>query len=294
MKQLTVLGLSLLAPAALFGQITTDNLVYNWDASTSLSTDTTWTSSTPGSNTTATWSIESDQSLNTNTGSSTGISQAWAWSGTSSLPSVTQFASLVPDSSFEIWFSIDALLGTGQGQTIFETGGTARGMSINLYEDQVIVLMKQGAATDAPEVVLSYTLTESDISDFIQIVVTTSSSTNALYVNSVNATTPGTAADSSSIVYGDYGGGNQAGLGGIRGDQLGGASTTVTDPTEFQNSTYSNFIGEIGLARFYDDTLTGGEIASNYYATVPEPGQIALSIAALVLVAAGIARRRKR
>jgi hypothetical protein len=293
LKHLPILAVSLMAPTALFGQITTDNLVYNWDANTSLSTDTTWTSSAPGSNTSATWSIEADQTLNTSTGSSTGISQAWRWGGTSSLPSVGSFAAMAPDSSFEIWFSIDSLLGSNEGQTIFETGGNARGMSINLFGDQVIVLMKQGGAADAPEVVLTYTLTESDISDFIQIVVTTSSTTNALYVNSVNTTTPGAAADSSDIAYGNYGGTNQAGLGGFRGNEIGGASSSNTIAA-YAQSSYDAFSGEIGLMRFYDDTLTGGEVASNYYSTIPEPGQVALSLAALVLVAAGIARRRKR
>ncbi|MEM8783020.1 MAG: LamG-like jellyroll fold domain-containing protein, partial [Planctomycetota bacterium] len=248
-----------------------------------------WQSSSPASDTTATWAT-GGLTLNTATGSSTTLSQAWTFTpATADVgTSVGEFASQAPDASFELWLKPTDLVG---GELLFETGGNGKGLAIALFNDQVVVLLKDASGGADSEVVLTETLSASDIGDFLQVVVTTDgASSHNLYVNAVGATDAGVIDASSSLAFGDFGGSNAAQIGTagqIGGSQnAGGTDVAGNDPID-RNPSYAGFDGDIGLFRVYNDVLTAEEVAENFAATVPEPGT-------LVLLAAGTACVRTR
>ncbi|MEM8782523.1 MAG: hypothetical protein AAGE65_06645, partial [Planctomycetota bacterium] len=67
----------LLGAASASGAIVTGNLTFNWDGATAIAGEA-WQSSSPASDTTATWAT-GGLTLNTATGSSTTLSQAWTF-----------------------------------------------------------------------------------------------------------------------------------------------------------------------------------------------------------------------
>ena len=289
------------AASAQIAQLTTDNLVYNFDADTA--TDgADWQSSAPASNTTAVF----DTFRNTGGGDAASdaelvdvdtmrtFSQAFSFNGMpaggntearfdidpSSGPLfVDSFAGLAPNASFEVLVRPDDLVGN---EIIFETGGTARGLSLALNGNTLYAFSKQGAGGDDSELVLMTTLTDLDVEDFAQVVYTTDGmSSHNLYVN-------GLLRDSSTLNFGDFGGGNVAalaanefgGFGGLDGD---GGGSMIDDA-----STYGALVGDIGIFRAYDDVLTPAEVAANFAAVVPEPASAGL------LGVAGLALLRRR
>lgn len=257
--------------------IVADDLAFNWDGATAVQGQA-WQSSNPAADTSATWAT-AGLTLNAVTGSATTITQAWAFDNSDVPTSVGAFNGLVPDGSFEVWFKPTDLVG---GETIFETGGNAIGLSIHLLDDQVVVLMKDGSSGDPSEVLLTHTLVSSDIDDFIQVVVTTNGAPQGgvlagdhnLYVNSASATATAIADSSDTFAFGSFGGANVSELGGQ--NQPGGTESGGVAGDIDAAATYGEFVGEIAILRIYDDVLTGEEVAQNFAAVIPEPGSLAL------------------
>lgn len=270
--------------------ITTDNLAFSWDPSTAVQGQP-WQSSAPASDTSATWAT-AGLTLSPVTGSATAFTQAWQFDNSDVPTSAGAFNGLVPDASFEVWFKPTDLIG---GETLFETGGNAIGLSIHLLDNQVVVLMKDGSSSDPSEVVLTQTLAPSAIDDFIQVVVTTNGAASGtgshnLYVNTANANDPAAIDDASALAFGSFGGANVAELGGQ--NQPGGTVSGGTAGDIDAAATYGEFVGDIALLRIYDDVLTSEEVAQNFAATavIPEPASLAL----LAIGAACLLPRRKK
>ncbi|MEO1237011.1 MAG: PEP-CTERM sorting domain-containing protein [Planctomycetota bacterium] len=278
--------------------IVTDDLEFNWDASTA-TPGTDWTSSAPAGNTSATWDTTGTDPVLGAVSSATTITQAYGFDGVGgdsivSIGGVDQFAALAPDASFELWIRPTDLTGE---HILFETGGNGRGLAIALNGDDVVVLFKEaGAPPDPSDVVLTSELSASDINDFIQIVVTTDGADSGpashnLYVNALGTADASIVDASSSFAFGDFGGTDEAQLGTagqVGGSDAGSSAGGSDDPID-NDETYSDFIGDIGILRIYDDVLSGEEVASNFNAVVPEPGSLAL----LVLGGACVMARRR-
>lgn len=296
----TLLAIAAVVASAASAEVVTDNLVYRWDAATSASTDTAWASVAPASNTTATWAVSDVMSLNPAVVSATPIHQAWTWDASLwdgapyandlSQPSVTHFGALAPDASFELWIKPANLSGN---EVIFETGGRQRGMAILLSGNEVVVIAKQAAAQDDAEVVLTHTLSAADINDFIQIVVTTTTASHKLYVNTATETNPAALRAGSTISYGDFAGTDAASLGGsiqIGGSDGDDGGATVDDESQYYAEAGA-YTGQIAIINFYNDVLTGAEVAQNFNAVVPEPTSAMLVLGGALSICAGGRRR---
>lgn len=287
----TTTAVSCLGVAYSSASIVTDSLAFNWDSATAVQGQA-WQSSAPAADTSATWST-AGLTLSPVTGSGTVFTQAWEFDNSDVPTSVGAFNGLVPDGSFEVWFKPSDLDG---GETIFETGGNAIGLSIHLLDDQVVVLMKDASSSAASEVVLTHTLTSADIDDFIQVVVTTNGvpqggpdpGSHNLYVNTASATDAATIDDFDTFAFGSFGGANVAELGGQ--NQPGGTESGGIAGDIDAAATYGEFVGDIALLRIYDDVLTSEEVAQNFAATVPEP----VSIVLMALGSASMMIRRKK
>ena len=280
-------------------QIVTDDLVYNFAINTAQE-GVDWQSTAPGSNTTAIFNTETnfpegvrDANLVPVT-SARGYSQAYSFNNmptgggaesrldidpSEGLPFVDSFAGLAPNASFEVNFRPDDLVGD---EVIFETGGTARGLTLATSGAMLYAFSKQAGGGDPTELILSAPLTAAATAMFNQVVFTTNGvDSHNLYLN-------GVLVDSSTLNYGDFAGGNVAalaasdpgGLGGLDGD---GGGITLDDA-----SNYSALVGDIADFRAYDDVLTPAEVAQNFATLVPEPAALAvLGVAGL-----GLLRRR--
>lgn len=198
------------------------------------------------------------------------------------------------DASFEIWFKPDTLSGN---QVLFETGDSTDGVSIRLSGSVLQFATCDTGRTDGgtdDSRVLSFELDANvdglpDSSDFIQVVgvidldteaaAGTESGTLRLFVNGTEIV----GARVTGYMGADWDGGGAAGLGRFNGT-LGGGGAGFLDGAPLD--------GQIGLFRAYNRALSAGEVASNFAATVPEPGTMGLlALGGCALLAR---RRRKR
>ena len=152
------------------------------------------------------------------------------------------------DVSIEIWFKPDNLAPTpANGQILFEDGG---GTGIGFFVDDNLIRFRR--ATGAGQVNANISALAGE---FIQVVGTweyDTSGTMKLYVNGSEAGTPAT-----GVTGNDWSGGDNAGLGTLGGDNVGGIGSG-------QSNTES-FDGKIALFRVYrDQILTSEEIFASY------------------------------
>ncbi len=250
--------------------VVTDQLVFNYDGDSQ--TASTWTSSTPGSDTSRVWTASGSVSLGASGSTLTNIATAYDLTGGGFTG--TAFNGLGTDASFEVWIKPDSL--TGGKQVIFETGGSSQGLSITLWNADLKFAVKNDSTHLAPPAanIITRTLTAGDIADFIQVVVTVPSSGQVvMYVNPVTSADPSIATGTGNRA--NFAGAEDAGLG-ILGNNLGGGSSTGA-VTDWHTNQFVPFDGKIGLFRVYNDVLTGSEVADNFYtAVIPEPASLAL------------------
>lgn len=294
--------LSLVQTGPLPASLTTNNLLYYWDASdATTATPASWTSrqgSQAGNN--DVWTVQSFVNQVAATSVSAGITSAYqtgSWAPDSLAGSLTRAAftpatsAITSESvSYEFWVKPDSL--TDGRSVIFETGGSTRGHQLTLDDDDVFVSVKTSdpASTLAPaaDQIVTHTLSPGDENDFIQIVVTIDgiNDTIGLYVNPVSEVAPGTAKATTTWTTGDQPfGTSAASLGGINsgvsgtGEIGGGGNTTAP----WRVVDYFGFLGEYAIMRVYDSVLTGGEVADNFEATLNGPAIVTnepLSVAA--------------
>lgn len=222
----------------------------------------------PGANPGSTWaSTTTNQDRNWTVGSgityvttdpspASNIDAAYDFGGTGSGMTTGAFnnsggASFSADSTWEIWFKIDALPGSNE-QTLIETGGGGTGGHVYLQNSAVHFFA--GATGSQPDV--SAALTSAMLGDFIQVVVTLDQTNDmtSIYLN--GSTSP---ADSGSHQppYGT----NDASLGNTENASKGSGGS---------------FGGQIAIVRIYDEVLNGQGVADSYNTVIPEPATIAL------------------
>lgn len=179
------------------------------------------------------------------------------------------------DLSLELWFRPASMSG-GQ-QVLFETGGNQDGLSLLLDDSTLIFRVKDNGNV----VTTSYDL-GSDASEFFQAAITLSlDGTASLFVN-------GILQDSASAAgIDDWTNNGGSALGTVNG-QLGGNDGDL--------GGYGDFLGEIGLLRYYrDQVLTAAEVAQNFDAVAtPEPGTAVLTALGIAGLAAHRRARRVR
>ncbi|MEM1058661.1 MAG: PEP-CTERM sorting domain-containing protein [Verrucomicrobiota bacterium] len=301
MSAFTLMALALVQPGN--AQVVS-NLVYQYDNVGAAATS--WASSGGSNSPVRDWTIGGtsvDVTLDNSPATSTTISSAFNFPGNGSenanLPkfrgTVGSFSGLGANSTFEIWVRPSALMtGGDMPELIFETGGWGRGMSISFWNDNTIHLAAKDTGTvdtDANIVLVSDALSASDVTDFIQIVAVMSDTASgfALYVNPVSSADPDTPDDTLVKIGSDWVGTDGAGLGGIE-NQLGGGANGGGGGATYFNGAFRTFDGEIGLMRFYDASLTGADVETNFLSVVPEPASGALlAVGGLFL----LARRRR-
>jgi hypothetical protein len=263
-------ALSTLTAVAVNADVVTDQLVFNYDGDSQ--TASTWTSSSPGSNTSRVWTASGSVSLGASGSALTNITTAYDLDGGGFTG--TAFNGLGTNGSFEVWIKPDSL--TGGKQVIFETGGSSQGLSITLWNNVLKFAVKNDSTHLAPPAanIIERTLTTADIADFMQVVVTVPSSGSVvMYVNPVSSADPSIAAGTGNRA--NFAGSEDAGLG-MLGNNLGGGSSTGA-VTDWHTNQFIPFDGKIGLFRVYNDVLTSSEVADNFYAVViPEPASLAL------------------
>jgi len=178
------------------------------------------------------------------------------------------------NASFEIWFKPSSL--TGGQQCLWESGGTGTGSSIALNDSTLSWNVDGGSLVQTASHDIS-----SVAGEFIQAVGTVNLDSNTvnLYVNGLLVDTDNTGTGT----FDDWCGTDDGGIGIMQGTMgaLGG--------------TWNSFIGDIALFKLYNNELTAGEVARNYYAItlIPEPSAF-LIWALLAGLGMGLGWRRRQ
>jgi uncharacterized sulfatase len=255
-----ILPLTILAATFANAAIHTDDLVYNFSQNEQASN--TWTSEAPGGNTTIAWDFTGNASQGTTSSNFIGISEAYTLSGGSaSLSDNTAINALAEDMTVEVWLKPSSL--SGGKQVVLTSGAAYRGYSLTLWNDTIHWVAKGGeGSTISPSGDLTHVLDATAIDDYIQIVATIDNRAMQLFVNPLNAATPslasasGTAGGNGSIV-----GSNNTKLGNKTSPIGGGDNATGQ---AWSADQFSAFSGDVAILRFYDDALTGSEVAANF------------------------------
>lgn len=170
-----------------------------------------------------------------------------------------------PDLTTEVWFRPTGL--STDHQVIFETGGGQNGLAALITEDGLRFI---GSAGNARTLDLVVPLSGLNLTDFVQLVFSTSTDNDTFEV-SVKDTFGNTitASETADIVQG----GNGAvvfnyGTGGIaNGDNNLGGRTELPDQTP---EGLTGFIGDIAILNIYDSILTPAEIDQAFIAVAPD------------------------
>ena len=182
--------------------------------------------------------------------------------------------------SFELWFLPDDLVGQ---EVVWECGGSQNGSAIAI--DGGTVLFNTSSNTDPTTKQLSGGHLRTNLFNHVVGVVDLEGLAGDpafpdlyLYVN-------GQLADSELDVDGfvKWAGGDAMGMGAVAGTSIGGNRTGMLDG-------FGGFGGQIAMFNFYDQAITGEQIAAMYLdMTIPEPGTLALLAGGLL----ALARRRR-
>ncbi|NQT40173.1 MAG: PEP-CTERM sorting domain-containing protein, partial [Planctomycetes bacterium] len=206
-----------------------------------------------------------------------GIAQAYQFDG-NTVATTRSFEDLAgsPDdnsASFELVFKPDDL---SAESTIFETGGNTDGTAFWMENGELHFDVKDSGNNARATFDLT-TLSEGAQADFFHVVGVADLENNLaqLYVNGL-LRTDGT----SSGDINDWSGGGAGDVG------LGGTAN------EIPFSNHPNFVGEIGLFRFYPSILSADDVLANRAALVPEPSTYVLALIGLAGLAMFGRRRR--
>ena len=273
-----IAGLWVCALAALTASAPAATPAYEYDAATVTGGDTAWDSTTTQQD--RNWAFGTGLSLAAGDPSpATSIDAAVVFDA-SDRGSTDAFDPLRNDIGIELWIKPDSLDPDGQGgavitkQAVIESGGPS-GFGISLWDDTVKAAVNRSGEAADPDVILSHTLTSTDVTDFVQIVFTVDATgeTFRLYVNpAAGAASPDTPVDSTTTAPKNWSGQNPAGLGGVAG-RMGASNRKVStsgwySPNE-TGGVFSQFEGQIGLVRLYDDVLSGADVAASYNDIMP-------------------------
>ena len=190
--------------------------------------------------------------------------------------------------SVELWVSPNYALVSGaptDTHTIFEAGGTGRGFSITLGDNNDGDLLNNnlrfamaGNGSAFVDIALSADFSDGD---FHQMVVTyDATNIMSFYYDSALA---GSIANAGALNWNGTSGVGFWGEGGSGGSQ--GAGLIALD-------SVGEGHGSLAVFRHYSDVLTAGEVATNYASTIPEPGTTALLAGCFALTSIMVRRRR--
>jgi len=191
--------------------------------------------------------------------------------------------------SIELWISPLFSGAPANSQTIFETGGEGRGMSITLGDNgdgdflnnNLRFALKDGGGTTF----VDYDFDAAAMTAFTdghhhQLAVTYDNVNNMLiYIDGAQV--------ASNIAAGvkDWDGTSPAGIWGTDG-----SGVVLTDTLDADGEGH----GSVAVFRHYSDVLTGAEVLQNYASTIsiPEPGTAALFAGCFALTSIMVRRRR--
>ena len=186
--------------------------------------------------------------------------------------------------SLELWISPNFSGNPTTSQTIFETGGPTRGMSISLGDNtdgdslnnNLRFAIKDASSSAFVDVALPANFSDGDLH---QLAVTYDNVNNMSFY--IDGALEGSIADAGEI---DWDGTSIAGFWGTDGSGIGADGIGLDSTGEGD--------GSIAVFRQYSDVLTGTEVLQNYTSTlgVPEPSSLALLIGGVALL---LATRKK-
>ena len=252
-------------------QLTTGNLLLNYDAQVAGNTAARWKHNNGSVSDQFDWALNGATLDSAVTTGYTGITAAYRFNPSTNNELVgagsnaTDAFDNLPggpsdkDASWEFWFRPDSVANNSANDfVLWESGGSGTGSSLVILNgDTLRFTIKNG--NDPSNLVVNAPLAGLG-GEFIQAVATydkDSSGTNdnlTLYVNGSTVTSMTGSAN-------DWDGGDNASLG-ERGSTTGGHNANGVD-LNFNNS---GFAGEIGIFRFYNDTLTSTEVLNNFQA----------------------------
>lgn len=249
-----------------------------------------------GPNTTSTWHdltgsndwsfpTSGDMSITPVTGSNTTFAETYTATGSDAGAYANpMIANSDATGSASIWFRQDVpSTGDDFEKTLFEDGGGPNGFTMLFRRNSNSLSLRVAGSSMSGEV--SVPLDSFDLSDFVQATVTFDGSDATLYAYSANDfsslsnTTP-------NVVSGNLGGGNGAGLfnGGNDKGTVGGSNDSGVNAAVFD--------GDIAAVFVHDDTLTAGEVESQFNSqTIPEPGS--LTLVSMFAFGVGLVLRRR-
>jgi hypothetical protein len=260
---LAALALAAAIPGQTDAAVVTSGLIYNFDANSGGAAAATWTSVTPGANTTRQWNTSGAGIAlisSPDPGPSIAINRGYHMDG---VPMTTSnFTELGVNSTIELWIKPDGL--AGDRQVVWENGGLGSGMAVLLHDNVLYFTAKTGGNIAAqPQVALTAFLNEKDMSNFIHVVVTCNTTTGfKLYVNPMGEFDPQfPKAVHGTYINASYSGTDLSAIGGTGGST---GSLSNTGSSIWNVGLYKPFAGTVGIVRVYNRTLSDAEVRQNY------------------------------